>query len=55
MLVDSVAAVVLWRIFCSATLLLLQWNYLVEAAQIKGKNASGKIFSSSVGLHSDPT
>ena len=53
--VNSMAAVVLWRIFCNSTLLLLQWSCLVEAALIKGENASGEIFCGSVGLHSDPT
>lgn len=39
--INAVAAVVVWRSFCNSTLLMLQWNCLVEAAQIAGKNASG--------------
>lgn len=52
--VNSVAAVLL-RIFYDSLLLLLKWKYLVNTAQVQGRNASEVIVSGSVELHLDPT
>lgn len=55
MLVNSVAAGLSWRIFfCNSALFLLQWKYLVKAAQLKGRHASEGIVCGPMGHHSGP-